>query len=195
MATPVLNLETLVDGQNGAEIVVNEALYMLDAFMGGISTETATPPGSPTEGAAYVVGVSATGVWSGQDGKVAIFSNGVWSFFNVGPVRPFWSTTQNIDCEFYRDGSLVTSRVVSMGVGLNSAAKSVAHGITPQLGKPVKIEFFMHNGTLALYGTSNPFTYPYEVWIDATNVVWTSYVDFSAGGFNFTGWARIEFVD
>lgn len=194
MATPVLGLDVLTDGQNGAEVVLNEALYLIDALLGGVVVEENTPSAS-TEGRVVVVGSSPSGVFAGQAGKIAIYSNGVWSFFDVGPVRPFWSTTQNIDCEFYRDGSLVTSRVVSMGTGPNATSKSVAHGITPNLGKPLKVEFFMHNGTIAIYGTSNPFTHPFEVWVTSTNVVWTSYADFSATGSNFTGWARLEFVD
>lgn len=191
MATPVIGLETLVDGQNGAEIVVNEALYLIDAMLGGITQETGTPPGSPAEGDALIVGTSPSGVFVGHAGEIAIFSNAVWSFYAVGPVRSFWSTAQNIPCEFFRDGSAVTSRVVSIGAGPNATTKSVAHGITPNLNKPMKIEFFASNGTIALYGTSEALTYLYSVTVDATNVNVTAGADMSG----FTCWARLEFVD
>lgn len=191
MATPVLNLETLVDGQNGAEIVVNEALYMLDAMLGGITAEENTPSAS-TEGRAVLVGASPTGVFAGHAGEIAIYSNGVWSFFDVGPVRPFWSTTQSVDCEFYRDGSPVLSRVISMGAGPAAAAtKTVAHGVTPTITKPLKIEFFCNDGTDAYYGASDGGLLFYTVYVDATNVNWYSGTDMTG----FTGWARIEFVD
>lgn len=36
-----------------------------------VNMTTTAPPGSPADRAAYVVGVGATGDWSGQDGKVA----------------------------------------------------------------------------------------------------------------------------
>jgi hypothetical protein len=194
MPTPVIGLETLVDGQNGAEIVVNEALYLVDAMLGGITQELNTPPAG-SEGLAVVVGSAPTGVFASNAGEIAIYSNGLWSFYDVGPVRPFWSTTQNIDCEFVRDGSPVTSRVVSMGIGPNAVTKAVAHGITPNLAKPLKIEFFMHNGSQARYGTTEGLTILYAVWVDATNVNWQAFTDLSATGGNWTGWARLEFVD
>jgi hypothetical protein len=41
---------------------------------------TATPPTAPTAGDAYIVGVGATGAFAGQDGKVATWTNGAWTF-------------------------------------------------------------------------------------------------------------------
>jgi hypothetical protein len=39
---------------------------------------TATPPGSPSEGDAYVVATSGTGAWTGWDGSVAHYFNSAW---------------------------------------------------------------------------------------------------------------------
>lgn len=50
----------------------------------GLSIEnqtTTSPPGSPATGVAYIVGTSATGAWSGEDGKVAIWLGAAWQFF------------------------------------------------------------------------------------------------------------------
>lgn len=45
-------------------------------------TET-TPPGGPSTDDAYYVPTSATGAWSGQDGKIARYNGSSWSFFDL----------------------------------------------------------------------------------------------------------------
>jgi len=40
-----------------------------------------TPPGSPTSGDRYIVATGSTGSWNGQDGKLALYINAVWSFY------------------------------------------------------------------------------------------------------------------
>lgn len=45
-------------------------------------TET-TPPGGPSTDDAYYVPTSATGAWSGQDGKIARYNGSGWSFFDL----------------------------------------------------------------------------------------------------------------
>jgi hypothetical protein len=44
-----------------------------------ISMSLATPPASPVAGDAYVIAASGTGSWSGQDGKVAEYTNAGWA--------------------------------------------------------------------------------------------------------------------
>lgn len=51
---------------------------LLDLYVLGVGTTT--PPGSPAEKDAYIVGADATGAWDGQDGKVAYYINGNWTF-------------------------------------------------------------------------------------------------------------------
>ena len=46
-----------------------------------ISMTLATPPTSPVEGDTYLVGTSATGAWSGYDGKIAYYVGGAWRFY------------------------------------------------------------------------------------------------------------------
>lgn len=47
-----------------------------------VDKDLATPPGTPTDEAAYIVAGSPTGAWSGQAGKIAYWSSasGSWSF-------------------------------------------------------------------------------------------------------------------
>lgn len=39
-----------------------------------LSVTTATPPGSPSDGDAYIVAASPTGAWAGEAGKIAVWS-------------------------------------------------------------------------------------------------------------------------
>lgn len=56
---------------------------MLDAIvmLGVISSALTTPPGSPSAGDRYIVGVGATGAWAGHDKAVAVYRNSVWNFY------------------------------------------------------------------------------------------------------------------
>lgn len=60
----------------------NAGLQILDRLVQlmVLDKDLATPPGSPADGDRYIVGGSATGAWSGQDGRVATYQDGAWTF-------------------------------------------------------------------------------------------------------------------
>lgn len=64
---------------------LNEAINTIDALLqlAVVSVGSNTPPGSPAEGARYIVGPAPTGAWAGQGGKLARFLNTVWTFFDA----------------------------------------------------------------------------------------------------------------
>lgn len=82
MPSAKLEIEPLVEGEAQAEVGVNEAIARLEGvtqlILKGINVTT--PPGSPTEGDAYHIGASATGVWNGKDGLIAVYNAG-WMFY------------------------------------------------------------------------------------------------------------------
>ena len=83
MATPLYELPEITAGQDGAEVTHNDANRRIEALgptLLLVSTSLATPPGSPADGEVWVVGTSATGVWSGEDGNLALYSAG-WIFY------------------------------------------------------------------------------------------------------------------
>jgi len=88
-----LELPLLAPAQAQKHVTVNEALARLDALvqLSLTSVGGTTPPGSPSEGEAHGIGVGATGDWAGQDGKLAIFLNGGWSFLTAGSGWQGWS--------------------------------------------------------------------------------------------------------
>ena len=81
--TPNLNLPYIVAAQAQKHITHNEAILALDTLVQlGVQNKNLTgPPANPVEGQRHIVGAGASGEWSGQDGSIATFSQGGWSFF------------------------------------------------------------------------------------------------------------------
>lgn len=70
-------------GETGWNTGMDANLLRLGRFGFHLSVkdrDLATPPGSPAAGDTYIVAVSPTGAWAGQEGKVAIWSGSDWVF-------------------------------------------------------------------------------------------------------------------
>jgi len=84
MATPNIGLPYLETGQSNKEIKHNEALVLLDAAVQAriLDKDLTTPPGSPTDGAAYIVAATATGAWAGHETQIAVWftAAGEWTY-------------------------------------------------------------------------------------------------------------------
>lgn len=62
---------------------LNESLLTVDALLqlAVVSVGDNAPPGSPANGARYVVGTAPTGAWAAGAGAVAQFLDGAWRFY------------------------------------------------------------------------------------------------------------------
>lgn len=81
--TPVLALPDLASGQAIPETTVNENTRWLEFFAAGGAIEDrddTAPPGSPADGEAYLVDATATGLWTGHDGDIALYISTAWAF-------------------------------------------------------------------------------------------------------------------
>ena len=80
--TTNLVLPLIAASQAQKHVTHNDALLRLDALveLSIIDRDLTVAPGSPAEADRYIVGASATGAWAGQDGKIAAFLDGVWTF-------------------------------------------------------------------------------------------------------------------
>lgn len=78
--TARLALPFIMAAQAQKHITHNEALRLLDGIvqLSVLDKDLTTPPGSPIEGAAYIVPAGATGVWAGWSGDVAYRTDGSW---------------------------------------------------------------------------------------------------------------------
>lgn len=81
-ATPRLQLPYIAPQQAQKQVTYNQAMRALDQLVQPAvkSRSIATPPGSPAEGDAFVVGPAATGAWTGKEGKLASLLDGAWTF-------------------------------------------------------------------------------------------------------------------
>ena len=79
--SPRLQLPFLFAGQAQKEFFVNEALARIDLMLHPtVEGERTDPPSSPEDGESWIVGESATGIWSGMDGRLAGYVAGDWAF-------------------------------------------------------------------------------------------------------------------
>lgn len=81
-ATPHFSLPLLATAQANKEITHNEALALIDALLYPVveAGPSAAPPASPAVGESWIVGASPTGEWTGQAGRIAIWTAGGWRF-------------------------------------------------------------------------------------------------------------------
>jgi hypothetical protein len=80
--TPLLSLPLLLPAQAQKHVTHNEALRLLDLLvhLAVIDRIRTAPPAQPAEGDRHIVAAPATGLWEGQEGKVAAFWGGTWAF-------------------------------------------------------------------------------------------------------------------
>lgn len=193
--TPNLGYPLMSANQAAAHVIFNHKAILDDILFGGLDglTTTSTPPGSPANGDVYLVGAAATGAWSAQDGKVAIYYDGVWSFYALPTI---WSTTE-VATQLYRDGAQVYQKVVSMGSGPAAGDKTVSAGITGlDTSKPINLEFWARSASFGL-AYSGPVVWDplgsvgYILFLNLTtgNLTWRTSFDISS----FTGVVRMQY--
>ena len=83
--TTNLALPFLVAAQAQKHVTHNAALQALDAvvMLSVLDRDLAAPPGTPADGARYLVAAAPTGLWTGQAGKIAAYQDGAWAFYTV----------------------------------------------------------------------------------------------------------------
>lgn len=82
MSTPHFGIQDLGENDPIGYVRVNAAMRVLEAMTRGkvADRDLTAPPGSPTEGAMYLIAATATGAWAGHDAELAIYVQGDWHF-------------------------------------------------------------------------------------------------------------------
>ena len=140
----ILGLPFVQPAQAQKHVPVNEAFARLDALTQlTVKSVGATVPPIGAEGDVHAVGVGAGGGWSGQDGALAVFVNGGWSFVtprlgwrafrsDLGEVAVFngsdWSAGAG---SVSPSGAGFVHRSVEQDHTLGSGATSVVAGALP----------------------------------------------------------------
>lgn len=188
--SPILGITLLNDNQNGAERLVNQAILVIEVqIAGGNWIEATAPPGSPTNGTYRVVIATATGVFTGQEGKLAIYWNGIWYFFAC-PFPRRWSSTEHLTGE-YREGSPVYSKSFTL-TGVANGFNAVAHSIsgTIDFTKLITCEAcVLLAGAGAAGGAASTLGFNLGWTLDATNLT----IDLSGVGGSTNAKARITY--
>lgn len=106
MTTAKLGLPEWEQNQSQPYVTVDQALRILDAAvqLTVIDRDLTAPPGSPSDGDTYIVAVSATGDWAGQDGKIAYYSNTAWVFVTPAEGWRAWVTDEDVTAT-YQNGA------------------------------------------------------------------------------------------
>lgn len=132
--TARLGLPLMQPAQAQKHVTLNESLARLDGLVNLVlaSTTLATPPASAAEGICYAVPTGAVNAWAGQDGKIAIGSNGGWVF--AAPQRGMRAhdlgtgATLVHDGQGWLDGALT---MTSSGAGMSARVAEVEVLLTP----------------------------------------------------------------
>lgn len=102
----------------------NSALGVLDAvvMLSVASRDLSVPPTSPMEGARYLIADGASGAWSGHDGKIAIWQDGAWRFFEPKEGWLAWIADEDAFVVF--DGAIWTGTTTQNAarLGINTTA-------------------------------------------------------------------------
>lgn len=104
--TPRLKLPQLASLQEANTVTWNEALAQIDTLVDLylLGQGSNDPPASPSDGDAYLIGVSPTGAWTGYGGKIAVCLDGAWRFYlPFDGLRVFAADTDTL--VVYRDGA------------------------------------------------------------------------------------------
>lgn len=105
MATANLGLDLIQADQNQKHVTHNEALTALDAIvqLSVLDKDLTAPPGGESEGDRYIIGGSATGTWSGQDGNIAAYQDGAYQFYT--PKKGWRAYVEDELTDYIYDGS------------------------------------------------------------------------------------------
>ncbi|HKJ60563.1 MAG TPA: DUF2793 domain-containing protein [Hyphomicrobiales bacterium] len=102
----------------------NEALQVLDAIvmLSVLDRDLSTPPSTPADGDRYLIAESATGDWSGHDGKIAAWQDGAWTFHTPKEGWFVWLADEDIFLVFNGASWTGAATQNALHLGVNATA-------------------------------------------------------------------------
>jgi len=138
-----------------------------------LNQTTATPPGSPSEGDAYIVATGGTGAWSGWDGTIAHYFNGAWKQETPGEGWYIWDLSAHAEY-------IYTGAVWTPSLGLNGATLlATPHGGT------LKVGMWEESLTLSGASTNSVNTLPNQGVVFGVSTRVTTTITNGTGGTTF----------
>lgn len=103
----IRGFELMTDPQPQAAEKYNTLVRWVVAQLGGawkvVDRDLATPPGSPTLGALYIIAGSPTGAWSGHTGELTLHNGTLWEF--LVPLEGDQARILDENLNLYYDGA------------------------------------------------------------------------------------------
>lgn len=129
--SPILALPLLSESQASKYLTHNEAVRLVESIIGSgiVDKDLTAPPTSPSDGSAYIVAASPTGLWAGKVNNVAVFLNGAWLF--IAPnilIAPLFVRDEQAD--YYYNGSAWIARIYAGSASPNTAYLNIAQTYT-----------------------------------------------------------------
>jgi hypothetical protein len=93
-----LGLPLLQAGQAQKEFTHNEALTAIEALVQPVAQTLGdnAPPASPAPGQCWIVGTAPSGDWDGQNGALAMWTEGGWRFTPAFEGMTIWIASANL---------------------------------------------------------------------------------------------------
>jgi len=129
--TANLALPLVQASQAQKHVTVNEALARLDAMsqLIAVSRDTLVPPDTAADGTAYIVPPGASGPWTGETARIAVFSNEGWVFLSPKAGWRAWLADRN--CTSIFDGAeWIDNAAAISSAGAASVLEIVEHDVS-----------------------------------------------------------------
>jgi hypothetical protein len=142
-STAQLGLPLLMAAQAQKHVTVNEALARLDAAaqLRVTSSSVDVPPVTGVDGESYLVPAGASGAWSAVAGRIAVWSNGGWTYLQPRAGWRLWdaekSAYQTFDGTSWTPDALAIS---SNGAAMRWRVLEFDHTIVPGARNATLIE-------------------------------------------------------
>ncbi len=100
--TTNLSLPYLAAAQAQKHVTLNDALTLIDGLLhlSVISRVVTSPPGAPLDGDRYLLPTGVTGIWTGNAGKIAQFTDNAWLYHVAKVGWSLWVADENISLTF-----------------------------------------------------------------------------------------------
>lgn len=145
MHTTYLELPYIQPSQAQKHVTHNEALRMLDALL-HIRVEDRdreSPPVDPLDGQRHALGTAPIGAFAGHAGKLAVFEDGAWLFYQPQPGWLIWDASEE-ELLVYADADWIPAApdpVMLPRLGINAVADD-----TNRLAVSSDATLLNHNG-------------------------------------------------
>ena len=153
--TSRLSLPLVQAAQAQKHVTVNESLARLDGLVNLVlaSLYRSTPPAAVVDGTCYAVPPGATDAWAGQEGRIAIGSNGGWVFADAhAGMKAFVSdigVDAIFDCDIWVEGALTLGTFGSALV-----ARTAEVEVTLTAGASVTTDLYIPNSAMVIGATA-----------------------------------------